>query len=353
MVKYPGVRLDRFAAARFPAGCSMSSPVVRSLLRGGPSTAARLLAILVATSLAATAADRTADEQAIRAASQTYKEALERGDGKALAALWMPDGDIIDDAGRAVKGSDTVAMLEPLSAEDSKAGRPQVAISETSLRFINPDVAVEDGTVEVVHPGHSATLHGRFSATWVRHDGAWKLAAIREARGDQAVGPETLADLAWMVGDWVVVDETGGDGPQPGKPAIEMAVRWNPSRTYLLRDLKITPAHDPNAPVTATHITQRIGWDPLSKSIRSWVFSDDGGHGEATWSRDNGSWVARTTAVLPDGSQTSAINIYSYDGKDRCVWRSLPTHVGGEHMPQVNMTMVRTAGSETTEETAR
>ncbi|MCE9629430.1 MAG: nuclear transport factor 2 family protein [Planctomycetia bacterium] len=336
----------------------MSSHVFRPLHRAAPATAASLLAMLMAmASAATTAADQAADERAVRTASQTYKNALERGDSKTLAALWMPDGDIIDDAGRVMKGSDTVAMLEPLPTESVKTGRPEVAISETSLRFITPDVAVEDGTVKVVHPGHAAPLHGRFSATWVRHADAWKLSAIREARGDQATGPETLADLAWMVGDWVVVDEPGDDEPsQPSKlakPSIAMSVRWNPSRTYLLRDLKITPAGGPDSPAAATHITQRIGWDPLSRSIRSWVFSEDGGHGEASWSRDDGSWVARTTAVLPDGSQTSSINIYSYDGKDRCVWRSLPTHVGGEHMPQVNMTMIRKSGSETTEGTGR
>jgi hypothetical protein len=46
-------------------------------------------------------------------------------------------------------------------------------------------------------------------------------------------------------------------------------------------------------------------------------------------------------AVMPDGTQTSSLNIYSYDGADRCTWRSVPTHVGGEHVPHVTMTMIR------------
>jgi hypothetical protein len=140
-----------------------------------------------------------------------------------------------------------------------------------------------------------------------------------------------------------VVDESKPGTGAAARPKIEVSTRWNPTRTFLLRDMKITP---PGAAAdAAVQVTQRIGWDPLSKSIRSWVFSSDGGHGEAVWSRDDGSWVARTTAVLPDGSQTSSLNIYSYDGKDRCVWRSLPTHVGGEHMPQVNLTLVRKPGT--------
>lgn len=292
-------------------------------------------------------ADLAADTKAIQDAGQAYKVALERGDGKALAALWTPDGDIVDALGNVMKGRDTVSVLEPAVEGDAQPGRPQIAVRETRLRFIDADVALEDGTVEVVPPGHAAPLHGRFSATWVRQDGSWKLAALREARGDEAAGSETLASLAWMVGDWTVVDDAPTGKPAADKPKIEISTRWNPTRTFLLRDMKITP---PGAPADAAiQVTQRIGWDPLSKSIHSWVFSSDGGHGEAAWSQDDGSWVARTTAVLPDGSQTSSLNIYTYDGKDRCVWRSLPTHVGGEHMPQVNMTLVRKPGTGTSE----
>ena len=292
-------------------------------------------------------ADVAADTKAIQEAGQAYKAALERGDGKALAALWTPDGDIVDAVGNVMKGRDTVSVLEPAAEGDAKPGQPEIAVRETKLRFIDADVALEDGTVEVVPPGHTAPLHGRFSATWVRHEGSWKLAALREARGDEASGDETLASLDWMVGDWTLVDDATTGKPVSSKPKIEVSTRWNPQRTFLIRDMKITP---PGAAADAAiQVTQRIGWDPLSKSIRSWVFSSDGGHGEAVWSRDDGSWVARTTAVLPDGSQTSSLNIYTYDGKDKCVWRSLPTHVGGEHMPQVNMTLIRKPGTGTTE----
>lgn len=319
----------------------VASPESRRAL----SFARAVLVLAIGAVPAAGRADLAADTKAIQDAGQAYKAALERGDGKALAALWTPDGDIIDADGNVVKGRDTVSVLEPAAAGEAKGRRPEIAIRETKIRFVDPDVAIEDGMVEVVPPGRSAPLHGRFSATWVRHEGSWKLAALREARGDEAAGGESLAELAWMVGDWTVVDEA-----KPGaaaRPKIEVSTRWNPTRTYLLRDMKITP---PGAAADAAiQVTQRIGWDPLSKSIRSWVFSSDGGHGEAVWSRDDGSWVARTTAVLPDGSQTSSLNIYSYDGKDRCVWRSLPTHVGGEHMPQVNLTLVRKPGTSISE----
>jgi uncharacterized protein (TIGR02246 family) len=297
-----------------------------------------LIMAAAVTSLAglATAADpagpRAAEEAAIRAASQAYVAALAKGDAAALAAAWTPDGDIIDAAGNVLPGRETMA-LEKAAAAD----RPQITIHETTLRFLSADAAIEDGTVEII-PAAGGPLTGRFSATWVRHEGAWKLAALREARGGEVTGPAALADLEWMVGDWKVVDEHPAATPAAaGEPVIEVSTKWNDAKTFLNRVMTIT--HSPDAP--PLRITQRIGWDPLSRSIRSWAFGSDGSYGEATWSRDGQSWVAQARAVMPDGSQTSSLNIYSFDGKDRCAWRSLPTHIGGEHVPRVDLTMIR------------
>ena len=305
---------------------------------------------------AAAAAWQTQDAAtvaAIRAAARSYQQALDRGDGTALAALWTPDGDIVDDEGRVLNGREAVSGITPAGADSP---RPAVRIEETTLRLLTADAALEDGTVTVTPPGATAPLKGWFSATWVRHDGAWKLAGLRESRISAPQSSTQLADLEWMVGDWTVVEDhpdrepvAGGLPLTPsGRPPIEVSVRWNATRTFLIRDMKITgdaaaipSADDAGDGLPAMHITQRIGWDPLSRQIVSWSFGSDGSHGEATWTRDDGTWIARTMAVLPDGTQTTSLNIYAYDGANRCTWRSVPTHVGGEHAPHVTMTMIR------------
>ena len=288
-------------------------------------------AVVTAAAVQAAPESRIEDESAIRAAAKAYMEALDKGDAARLAALWTPDGDIVDASGQMLLGRETLTLDQPATPPDP-ASRPEFRIRETKLRFLTADVAVEDGTVEVVPPT-GEPLTGRFSATWVRHEGTWKLGALREARGDEPTAAAALADLDWMVGDWVVVD----DHPAADKqPAIEVSTNWNESKTYLIRELRIPV--EGAAPLT---ITQRIGWDPLSKSVHSWVFGSDGSHGEADWTRDGRSWVAKSRAVNPDGVQSTSLNIYTYDGKDRCVWKSLPTHVGSEHVPPVTLTMIR------------
>ena len=300
---------------------------------------------------------RAQDDAEIRAAIRLYKEAFDRGDGSALAALWTADGDIVDDEGRVLNGREVVGRITPATDD---AARPLVQIRETSLRFLTADVVLEDGTVDVTPPGGTVPLKGWFAATWIRQADGWKLAGVRESQIASPRDRPQLADLEWMVGDWTVVEDQPNRepaaAPQPSapndRPAIDVSVRWNATRTFLLRDMKISGRPPTNTSggesvaasgdgLPAMHITQRIGWDPLSRQIVSWVFGSDGSHGEATWTRDDNTWIARTMAVMPDGTQTSALNIYVYDGSDRCTWRSVPTHVGGEHAPHVTMTMIR------------
>jgi uncharacterized protein (TIGR02246 family) len=287
-------------------------------------------ALATVTAAPAAAVDRADDEREIRAAAAAYLQALERGDAAALANAWTADGDVVDEFGDVLQGRDTVGQVPAAAAAGP---RPEVRLSETSLRFLTADVAVEDGTIEVVFPG-DRPQSGRFSATWVRGDGGWKLAALREARSADAPGSDRLADLDWMVGRWA---SAAGDAAQA---SVEMVVRWNDTRTFLIREMRVRPAGAP-ADAAGLTVTQLIGQDPLTKRLRGWAFGSDGSHGEATLSRNGDSWIAETRSVRPDGSQISALNIYAFDGSNRCTWRSLPTHLHGGHAAEFSVTLIR------------
>lgn len=301
------------------------------------------LVVAVAAAVGAEAADpqaRPADEAQIKAAAQAYLQALERGDGKACAALWTPDGDIVDDLGAVLPGRDTAAASTP---PPPGTPRPEVRISDSRIRFLTADVAIEDGTIEVTPVG-AATLAGRFSATWVRHDGTWKLTALREARAAEPAGAAALGQLDWMVGEWTIERKAAAaEAPlapdAAGQPSVELAARWNDTQTFLEQELRFGPPAGAGGP--AFSISQRIGWDPLARGIHSWAFGSDGSHGEATWLRHGSSWISRSTTVRPDGSQRTAINMYTYDGKDRCVCKSIPTHMDAEHAAPISFTLVR------------
>ena len=285
----------------------------------------------------------SADAAAIRAAAKAYREALAKGDAAAVKAAWAADGDIVDGWGRRFQPQD-VGALDGGPAAGVKP-RPEFRLTETRLRFITTDVAVEDGTVDVVLPGMKNPIEGWFSALWVRSGGTWKLAGLRESERPVASNADTLEDLDWLVGEWVLTVDEAAEQAGAGKPAagaaMEMSVRWDAGRTFLIREARVPVAAKDSADANVVEVHQRIGWDPLVRRIRSWSFSSDGSRGEATWFRDGDSWVAVQTGIMPDGRQETAVNIYSYDGRDRCVWRILPEALAADDGRPTRATWVR------------
>ena len=169
----------------------------------------------------------------------------------------------------------------------------------------------------------------------------WLTLAIAGRLVAEDAGPDTggggLEDLDWMVGDWTLEPEDDAETKQAGSMA--MTVRWDEGRAFLIREATLTPPAESGEPVVT--LQQRIGRDPLVDRIRSWSFSTDGSRGEATWFHEGGSWVVRGTAVYPDGTQTNSINVYTFDGKDRCTWRIVRPPLGADDRGPTRATWVR------------
>jgi ketosteroid isomerase-like protein len=308
-----------------------------------PAVAAGVLAMGSAAGLPAMAADVSSAAatvgdpkavDAIRAAAAAYRAALEKGDAAAIRRAWTADGDVVDGWGNLLAAAD---VTNPQARTDG-GPRPELRVGETRLRLITPDVALEDGAVDVIIPGTTAPLEGWFSAIWVKQGGEWKLAGIREGERPPAVGADTLDDLGWMVGEWTLVPEDGD--AKDAMPAMEMSVNWDAGHMFLVRDVRLTTPRTA-ADQVSVDVQQRIGWDPLVGRIRSWSFATDGTRGEATWFRDGNSWIARVTTVLPDGTQSTAVHIYSYEGQDRCEWRTMQEPFAPDDMIPVRATWVR------------
>ena len=275
-----------------------------------------------------------ADAAAIRAAAAAYRAALVKGDVAASRRMWTADGDVVDGWGNVLPAADAVAANGGTAEE-----QPEVRVGETRLRSITPDVVLEDGTVDVVLPGTATPLEGWFSAIWVKQGNEWKLASLREAERPTTLHGDSLDDLEWMVGDWTLEPDDGADAD--AMPAMKMSVRWDAGRMFLVRDMRLTSPTTAAEPVTID-VQQRIGWDPLVGRIRSWSFATDGTRGEATWFRDGTSWITKGTTILADGTQETTVHISSYDGRDRCVWRTIREPFAADDRMPVRATWVRT-----------
>lgn len=302
--------------------------------------AALALAAPVAFGQAVETAASTADVTAIRAAAAAYREALAKGDAAAIKAAWTADGDIVDGWGNQLQAANMAPRSAP--AAGVTAPRPDIRLGETRLRFLARDVAVEDGTVDVVLPGTKNPIQGWFAAIWVRRGADWKLAGLRESERPVPTDGDMLADLDWMVGDWILAVD-GADEKNPAAP-MEMKVRWDAGHAFLIREARVPVAREAGGPAEVIEVHQRIGWDPLVKRIRSWSFSSDGSRSEATWLRDGTSWIATQSVVFPTGRQETTVNIYTYDGQQRCVWRTLPEAIEADEGGPARATWIRKPG---------
>ena len=80
-------------------------------------------------------------------------------------------------------------------------------------------------------------------------------------------------------------------------------------------------------------VTQRIGWDPLTKQIKSWVFDSEGGYGDALWARNGNQWIIKSNGVLPDGRHCHGNQSPDATGPNAARWTSTERTVGGHRVP--------------------
>ncbi len=163
-----------------------------------------------------------------------------------------------------------------------------------------------------------------YLAVHVKKDGKWRLDSVRETElpaPPQSEAPEALKDLEWMVGDWV---------DQSKDSTVETVCRWTKNKSFLTRTFKVSvPGMDD------LEGTQVVGWDPVNKAIRSWVFDSDGGYLEGTWTRKGDTWTVKAAGFLADGRKASSVNVFKYVDPNTFTWRSFGRKVEGQFMPDV------------------
>src|SRR5262249_4954271 len=112
-----------------------------------------------------------ADEKALRELNSSFVAAFDRGDVKAMAAAYAPDADFLSAEGLRVKGR---AELEKYFAQGFAASNGlKLTHSHSSIRFLKPDVAIDDGTWEITGRPKGKASKGLYTAVLMKQDGKW------------------------------------------------------------------------------------------------------------------------------------------------------------------------------------
>ena len=262
---------------------------------------------------------RQEDEKAIRLAAQAVVQAYNAGDAKSLAALFAPDAEIVNEQGQATQGQE--AIQQAFAAVFAAHPKTQMEISIQSIRFVGPTVAIEDGTTTVTHEVGETPEHNRYTVVHVQKGDKWQMVSARDLPDEPGSAEEELKQLDWLVGDWV--DESPD-------ALIITSYRWSDNKCYIVGEFKVQIGGRP-----AMTGSQRIGWDPLAKQLRSWMFDSEGGFAEGLWTRQGNQWIAKMTGVTRDGKAASSTNTTTRVTKDRMTWQSRDRLVGGEAKPNI------------------
>lgn len=275
---------------------------------------------------ASVAAAQEADEAAIRQAVAGYVAAFNQGDAKGLAAFWSPEAVYTQpDTGEQAVGREAIEKLFAKTFTSAKGAKLEATTQ--SIKFVSPNVAIEQGTAKVLQPKGEAE-ESEYSAVYVKREGKWLLDRVTE---EAPLGPppsnyEHLKELEWMVGTWLDQDE---------QSSIETTVHWAKNQNFLIRSFSVAIRDR-----VALSGMQIIGWDPAAKKIRSWVFDSDGGFGEGSWNKKGNTWNVQTTGTRADGLKAASVNIIKKVNDDQFTWQIVNGQVGDDLVPNTDEVLV-------------
>lgn len=307
-----------------------SKTTVQPSGRSAPTSAVKSIDKTIARSAALPAGDEhAADEEAIRLTGDTYEKAYDSQDAKLIAAHFTEDAEYIDEQGNVYQGRASIEKV--MSAYFADNPECQIEIDIESLRFVGAGIAIEDGTTTVSSKSNPEPLISRYTAVHVKTNGKWLAVSVRDhAPKDRRQHREQLEQLTWLQGDWV--DECDDS-------LVFFSCESVDGGNFLLRKFMIQIAGQ-----AALSGTQRIGWDPVTGKLRTWIFDSEGGYSDGSWHRDGNSWVLKSTGVTADGLTASGTSIYTIIDENTVTWQSVDHEVAGVQVPDSDLvTIVRRA----------
>lgn len=271
-----------------------------------------------------TKADQDKREAPIREVVAAFVKNYNAHDIKGLSELFLPEAQVVDADDNTIQGREAIASVFAGLFEQNPKAKIEVEIH--SIRFIGSSLAVESGaTKTTLTPGGSSEI-GRYSVLHIQQGGKWSMGLVRDLPSEPS-HRDHLQSLAWMEGDWIDESRAG---------VVKTSCRWADNNSFLLQEVSV---HQAGRDVMK--INQRIGWDPLTKRFKAWMFDDQGGHGESVWTPTESGWLIKATSVHSDGTTASATNSIEPTSMDRYIFRSADRVLGNEVLPPVEVSVVR------------
>ena len=255
---------------------------------------------------------REVDREAILQSARDFTAAFEKGDAKAVAALWTEQGEYESDDGPILRGRTAIEAAFAARFKDRPAGKMEIKVE--SIRFPSRDTAIEEGLTRTT-ASDMLPDSAFYRVLHVRENGKWRMALSRE----WGAAENRMADLDWLIGSW---------RGQAKDHEMVISFAREKDRPFIVGEFTATAAGK-----TESLGNMKIGIDPVSGEFMSWHFDHDGGYGHGLWLREGNNWVADSRGTRGDGTETASVNILTRFGGDELGWRSIDRMVGGQAQP--------------------
>lgn len=266
------------------------------------------------------------DEAAIRKTAETFIRAYGDADAVAVAEHFTPNAEIIDEYGNVLRGRDEIQKA--FSSQFAKHPGSRVELHINSIRLVTPEVAVEEGIAIYFPSSGTPTTRKRYAVTHVKGDDGWLVASSRDLDSRVDSNYSHLHAFEWLIGDWSNADAVSNS-------SVVAKCRWSDNKNFLLREFAFRGQD------AGFDATERIGWDPVTGTIRSWFFDSNGGVAEGEWHRNGEQWVITARGYSRDGQQVASTNVITPIDDNSYRWESRDRHIGGKPQPDISMTIQR------------
>jgi uncharacterized protein (TIGR02246 family) len=257
---------------------------------------------------------QSAEDKAIRATAEAFTAAFNKGDAKALAALWAPDGEYVDETGRLTRGRDAIEKLYATIFAENPGLKIEISVS--TIRIIGAAAAIEEGSASLKNPEGKLVSKSSYTAIHIKEGDKWLMASVRDYASPTLAERPTFADLEWLIGAW-----TG----QKDSRTVEFTFKWVADKKFM----ELAYAAKDKGETAASGV-QIIGRDPVGGQVTSWSFDSTGGCGQGQWRIMKKGVVVHARGALSDGAPTSATNILSKIDADSFTWQSVNRRVAGQ-----------------------
>ena len=270
-----------------------------------------------------TTGSASASEAEVKQFLQAYLDAFNGKNVDTLKEMWGENA-VHFDARSDERTVGREAILADIEAVFGEAAETTLKGSVDGVHSVTDNVVTVRGTLETAVDSQ-VVAESRYVATLRKQAGKWQFSSVEEYDAPAiASAVNGLADLEWLVGDWV---DSSDEAP------VVSSIKYSANNAFLVRIVAEGASNSEEDAVASRTITQIIGWDPRSQAIRSWSFHSDGSFGEGVWTKQDNRWSIVATQTLPNGDLATGTYVMTLADEQTLEIQLVGHEVAGVPMP--------------------